>query len=1074
MPTEKATVRRPWGYGNPTSRRSVSPGTSTSATRRRSVPRRSQSPGVTRRVKELSDTTSKTCFNTREVNSEQNLLESRVAELEAALAAEQQGAQKLFQTIAKLRNNQGSLKELTTASEIAQKGRESVVNTRNHFGAPTPTISAPATVTPPFEVPVKSIADPVPGASRALFVCTDTSKNESLYSLQATLLRNGFRSQRRVIVSAPDSHEHPTRSSIINGLKWLCDDAQPGDSLLFAFIGEGVSVTGVKDRTGGIAPADWASADIISELDLYSLLIQNLVTGVRLTCVFDIDKGLPGLSPSMFQNSLFCRGDAIMSDNISGSSGKVINADVTCVSYAFCPTQPEVGILCEGISDTFESLGLEMLLADFMMSVSKASFCPIQVSSTSDRFDQRSWFYLGILPTKKITTCVESQNPFLISSSTPVVTSRTPSKPEVHQPTTTSAMKSSVPLSHDVVSNTVKVLLLHDIRHPTASSMQTALYKFFTRHGLHCDIKSNDISWFLSDIQPGDATFVFEAFNNNDNNHREQIINSITKGSRLTWVQESNEDTTNLWYDAFQQKRLFSATYTTEDGMVVGPRNSDSPFSGGVVNIIVGPVDCTLTAFIGSLNRYLLHPTASQLLASMSVIVCDSVDMEDENFDFSLTLLSTRKLGHGTPMQVSVVPQSGFFTLDTSSAPPTPSMGSRPSPRFAVPINYNVTGRKSSSSQNILPETLPVVDLPEEPVADVPVEDEPPPPEVLKIIHNLPVDEPPPPPLTQPSTIHEAATERSFNEVPNIVDIPPNTIKSLPGRSYEDYVDLVTILLQQFDPGRINQIDQILDEYRGSEELMLEALAIQVGVPNYFTVRRNVLKYYEKVNPNKKIQVDSILGDYLNAWDELYQDLEERYGRPVLSDKDDVVERSTVSPQRNGNQPPIQADIPQKDFGNSTPNPRMVLFSEGNSLVVPQVSIQGPPTVESSPIVTSQLLAPQVRSASPSVGLHTIPIPSESTSYVPSSTDSELLQKRSDAEQRYQQLKEQTDSFRKRVEALKERGSSPTNPLGISDINFPTDIESLARSHSVNTHDKQLENTWLHWVEPAVTSSRLM
>mmetsp|Transcript_21031 Transcript_21031/g.26614 ORF Transcript_21031/g.26614 Transcript_21031/m.26614 type:complete len:255 (-) Transcript_21031:41-805(-) len=84
----------------------------------------------------------------------------------------------------------------------------------------------------------------------------------------------------------------PTRENMINGMKWLVEGAQPGDSLFFHYSGHGgqqEDTTGMEedglDET--IMPIDFQTAGHITDDTIHDLLVRPLPAGVRLTAIFD-------------------------------------------------------------------------------------------------------------------------------------------------------------------------------------------------------------------------------------------------------------------------------------------------------------------------------------------------------------------------------------------------------------------------------------------------------------------------------------------------------------------------------------------------------------------------------------------------------------------------------------------------------------------------------------------------------------------------------------------------------------------------------------------------------------------
>ena len=84
----------------------------------------------------------------------------------------------------------------------------------------------------------------------------------------------------------------PTKANILSSLNWLVESSQSGDSLFLHFSGHGASV---KDSSGdeddgmdeAMAPLDYLEAGLITDDEIYDILIRRLPKGVRLTAVLD-------------------------------------------------------------------------------------------------------------------------------------------------------------------------------------------------------------------------------------------------------------------------------------------------------------------------------------------------------------------------------------------------------------------------------------------------------------------------------------------------------------------------------------------------------------------------------------------------------------------------------------------------------------------------------------------------------------------------------------------------------------------------------------------------------------------
>merc|ERR1712070_163908 len=84
----------------------------------------------------------------------------------------------------------------------------------------------------------------------------------------------------------------PTRANITNNLRWLAQDARPGDVLFLSFSGHGAQA---EDPHGyeedgmneTILPVDFERAGMMSDDELRDLVLLPLPEGTRLTAVMD-------------------------------------------------------------------------------------------------------------------------------------------------------------------------------------------------------------------------------------------------------------------------------------------------------------------------------------------------------------------------------------------------------------------------------------------------------------------------------------------------------------------------------------------------------------------------------------------------------------------------------------------------------------------------------------------------------------------------------------------------------------------------------------------------------------------
>jgi len=97
---------------------------------------------------------------------------------------------------------------------------------------------------------------------------------------------------RYKILMDDGEHEMPTAQNIVDGFRWLIDDAQPGDSLWFSYSGHGGSVPDDDDDEDDnldetLVPVDYQTAGQIRDDTIFAKLVAPVPSGVRLTVVID-------------------------------------------------------------------------------------------------------------------------------------------------------------------------------------------------------------------------------------------------------------------------------------------------------------------------------------------------------------------------------------------------------------------------------------------------------------------------------------------------------------------------------------------------------------------------------------------------------------------------------------------------------------------------------------------------------------------------------------------------------------------------------------------------------------------
>ncbi|KIK79265.1 hypothetical protein PAXRUDRAFT_834197 [Paxillus rubicundulus Ve08.2h10] len=85
----------------------------------------------------------------------------------------------------------------------------------------------------------------------------------------------------------------PTRTNMIDAMRWLVKDARPHDSLFFHYSGHGGQI---PDKDGDeidgfdevIYPVDYKKTGVILDDEMHRIMVKSLPQGCRLTAVFDV------------------------------------------------------------------------------------------------------------------------------------------------------------------------------------------------------------------------------------------------------------------------------------------------------------------------------------------------------------------------------------------------------------------------------------------------------------------------------------------------------------------------------------------------------------------------------------------------------------------------------------------------------------------------------------------------------------------------------------------------------------------------------------------------------------------
>jgi len=126
------------------------------------------------------------------------------------------------------------------------------------------------------------------GTKAELNGCISDVKNIS----ELMCSRFGFKNCLYLTDEQPDRERKPTYKNIINGMKWLVRGAKAGDSLFFHFSGHGGTFKDVdNDEHDGfdetILPLDYTISGQIVDDVIYSIMVEPLPQGCKLTAIFD-------------------------------------------------------------------------------------------------------------------------------------------------------------------------------------------------------------------------------------------------------------------------------------------------------------------------------------------------------------------------------------------------------------------------------------------------------------------------------------------------------------------------------------------------------------------------------------------------------------------------------------------------------------------------------------------------------------------------------------------------------------------------------------------------------------------
>ncbi|XWS54518.1 hypothetical protein CRYUN_Cryun10bG0096300 [Craigia yunnanensis] len=167
------------------------------------------------------------------------------------------------------------------------------MKSKMHHGTVTPSLN----YEPSGPKPMRS--------SKRAVLCGISYNNWKQYKLKGTV--NDVRNMRDLLITRfsyprecirvlteeeTDPRFIPTRTNIEDSLRWLVNDCQSGDSLVFFYSGHGLRQPDFKnDEADGfdetICPVDFRKAGMILDNDLNSLIVRPLKHGVTLHAIVD-------------------------------------------------------------------------------------------------------------------------------------------------------------------------------------------------------------------------------------------------------------------------------------------------------------------------------------------------------------------------------------------------------------------------------------------------------------------------------------------------------------------------------------------------------------------------------------------------------------------------------------------------------------------------------------------------------------------------------------------------------------------------------------------------------------------
>eukprot|EP01041_Mallomonas_annulata_P002476 gene2476-4811_t len=194
----------------------------------------------------------------------------------------------------------------------------------------------------------------------------------------------------------------PTRANILRELRWLAEDAKPGDVFFFHYSGHGAQTEdphGLEEdgMNETLLPVDFKSAGMITDDEIASIIVRPLPNGCRLTAVMDCCHSGTGLDlPFEWRgngwreetNPFHCAADVQM---FSGCCDDQTSADVA--SAYTRPGGAMTTALCEALRQNPAPTYSE-LMSSLHRHMTRGGFDQRPNLTSSQRFDANRVFLL--------------------------------------------------------------------------------------------------------------------------------------------------------------------------------------------------------------------------------------------------------------------------------------------------------------------------------------------------------------------------------------------------------------------------------------------------------------------------------------------------------------------------------------------------------------------------------------------------------------------------------------------------------------------------------------------------------